>query len=297
MSASTHNARCPSCDAPVAGAFCSACGEHIIKRDYSTWHFIKRSFGQLTSLDSKVYRSYWLLLTKPGFLSGAYLAGARRPYMRPIQLFLIANLVYFLVQPVTMFNTFNNTLSSHMNRQVYSERAGLAERVSREVDARDVSFEQYEALFNQKSTTYAKSFILIIVPLFAVLLFAAFGRARRHYVEHLVFSMHFVAFLLLFVYSLFLLFYSLGYQVVYQFVLGDFLNQQGGDSIWRILVHLLNEHISTPLFVIYFYLSARRFYAESRLSCLLKSLMLGFAMLYVIYTYRFLLFWMTFYSI
>ncbi|MEM8488840.1 MAG: DUF3667 domain-containing protein [Bacteroidota bacterium] len=266
-------------------------------RDYSTWNFLKLSFGSLTNLDGKVFRSFWFLLIRPGYLPRVYLDGRRQPYMRPIQLFLIANLVYFLVQPLTIFNTFNNTLTSHMTRQVYSEGARLADLVNEEVDAREIPFEQFEALFNQKSTTYAKSFVLMIVPLFALFLYAAFGRTRRYYVEHLVFSTHFFAFLLFFVFSLFLFLYSLGYQLTYQFLLGDLLNRQPEGSFLQRFVQLTNEHITTPIFIAYFYLAARRFYAESRISCLLKSLVLNFAMLYVIYTYRFLLFWMTFYSI
>ena len=288
---------CPSCGSPGSSAYCGDCGEQMQERDYSTWQFLKRSFAHLTSLDNKVYRSFKLLLVRPGYLSDVYFEGRRRPYLRPIQLFIIANLVYFLVQPITIFNTFNNTLSSHMHRQIYSKSAGLAERVSAEVVARNIPFAQYEALFNQQSTAYAKSFIFMVVFLFGILLYAFYGRSRKYFVEHLVFSLHLFAFLLLFVFSFFLLVYGFGLQMVYQGFLTDVLAQLPENSVWEGIVHTFNEHITAPILIGYLYFASRRYYGESRLSCFVKSVGLNVLMLFVIYTYRFLLFWITFYSI
>lgn len=289
--------RCPSCHKDGAGSYCDVCGEQLKGIQlYSTIHFVRQSISAITNLDGKFYTSFKLLLKKPGYLPEAFLIGRRKPYLWPIQMFLLANLTYFLVQPLTIYNPLSNTLTSHMYRQVYSEDAGIERIVNDEVARREIPFEQYESLFNQKAVTFAKSFVFMMIPLFALLLYLMFGRSRKYYVEHLLFSVHLYAFVLFFLFSFFLFVFGWSYRFIVDAFMEFIEGSENSQGIKEIF-HLISELAAQPILLAYLYFGTRRFYRESRLSCFLKSLALTIASLYVMYVYRFLLFWLTFYAL
>lgn len=265
--------------------------------DLSTWHFIKQAFSDITNLDGRFYKSFGLLLKRPGYLANAYFTGRRQPYLKPLQMFLIANLIYFLVQPLTSYNTLNTTLNSHMYRQYYSEDANIESVVKERIAREGISFEQFELLFNQRSSSYAKSFIFIQVPLFALLLFILFGRSRGHYIHHLIFSLHYYAFVSLYVYSAFLFIYGWSLQGGLALFLRDYIETGAHGTLVGEVVRVISELSTQPLNFIYLYLATRRFYNEPRIICLIKSGLLTFSILYIIFLYRYLLFWITFYSV
>src|SRR5690606_21479332 len=83
-------ASCPSCGAGLTGRYCAECGERSTGRaDLSLLAFLKDALYELANADSRVWRSLRSLLLQPGRLSEEYLAGRRRPWLGPVQLFLI----------------------------------------------------------------------------------------------------------------------------------------------------------------------------------------------------------------
>src|SRR4029079_3078126 len=44
-------ARCLNCEAPMDGAFCAACGQHVVDLNASTWHVVREALGDATDLD------------------------------------------------------------------------------------------------------------------------------------------------------------------------------------------------------------------------------------------------------
>src|SRR5262245_7392607 len=99
---------CVSCGTPRAGRFCEACGEkRITTHDYSLVHFGENFLETLTHFDFRSLRALWVLVRKPGMLTRDYLDGRRKPYVGPIQLFVIVNVMTALIG----FNTFRTPLS------------------------------------------------------------------------------------------------------------------------------------------------------------------------------------------
>jgi Protein of unknown function (DUF3667) len=98
---------CPSCAARTIGHFCGNCGEkEVTDQDYSLQHYLKEIVAAVTLLESKVFRSVWLLLTKPGYLSSEYFGGRRVRYMKPLQLFVFLNVVYYFSLSLFVATTF-----------------------------------------------------------------------------------------------------------------------------------------------------------------------------------------------
>jgi hypothetical protein len=97
--------RCPGCGRVRATAFCPTCGDEPLRaRDLSLRDLTGRFLSAFSSLDGRLARSFRTLLTRPGALTEAYVAGRRRAYLGPLQMFLLANALFFAVQSFTHFD-------------------------------------------------------------------------------------------------------------------------------------------------------------------------------------------------
>ena len=101
--------RCVSCDAPLAGPYCSRCGERTLEPDALTLrHFAIHTVAhELLQVDSALWRTLRLLFTRPGQMSLEYAAGRRRPYVNPFRLLLIAIVAYALISSSGFIVTWN----------------------------------------------------------------------------------------------------------------------------------------------------------------------------------------------
>ena len=186
---------CSNCGAELSGPFCSICGqkkEH--KHDLTVWHFLGHSLHEFTHLDSRFLRSFKYLITKPGFLTEEYIAGHRKKYINPIRLFILINIIYFILISFTGSNTFTTPLQVQVNDMF---RNIVRPMVLSEIHKKGISYREYEEIFDHNMKTQAKSLIIIMVPMFAFILGILYFRQKRYYVEHLTFSLYFFSILLL----------------------------------------------------------------------------------------------------
>jgi hypothetical protein len=188
--------RCANCADPLAGRFCARCGEKRIgPADHTLRRFAEHFFAAFTNVDGTIFLTVRALLFRPGRLTADYLRGKRKPYIPPLQLFLIANLVFFLLHPLIGSNTLTTDLHTQLHYTWHHETAG--ELVARRLALRHVTEETYAATFDPAAITLARSLVILLVPVFSLAVMAVHGRQRRHYSAHLVFSLHFGAFWLL----------------------------------------------------------------------------------------------------
>jgi len=186
---------CPSCGRNRATAFCPSCGEEPLRpRDLTLPDLVRQFLKAFSSVDGKLVRSVRALLTRPGELSVAHVAGRRRAYLGPLQLFLIANALFVAVQALTRTSIFSSPLDSHLNRQDWSgfARALVADRLA----ARGSALADYAQAFDRAAATNAKALIVLMALAFAPLLAMLFPRAGRAFGAHIVFALHAYAFIL-----------------------------------------------------------------------------------------------------
>src|SRR6476619_2904041 len=91
--------RCENCGSPLYGEHCFQCGQPTkgLVRHFSS--ILGDFFDTVLNIDSRVIRTFWPLLAKPGYLSLEYFAGRRVRYVTPMRLFLFMSLVaFFAVQ-------------------------------------------------------------------------------------------------------------------------------------------------------------------------------------------------------
>ena len=98
---------CKNCSLTFEGKYCPACGEKVIEnKDFSLTYIFGQAIGMITNLDSKLYNTLKLLFLCPGQLSLYNIQGIRVPYMNPIQIFLISNVIFFIfLSDIDIFST------------------------------------------------------------------------------------------------------------------------------------------------------------------------------------------------
>jgi hypothetical protein len=281
--ATVGESACPECGELIPERFCTHCGEKRVEaRDYSLRHFLAEALNVIANLESPIPRSFLALLCKPGLLTTEYLAGRRKRYLKPLQLFVLCNVIFFFAQPLTGFHTLTTPLSIHLNAMPYKARA--QRMVGAELERRKVPLEEYRARFDAVIQNQAKSLVIVMALIFAFVLLPLYR--RRYLVEHLVFATHF--------YSLFLLLL-----IAQRFVAVPAFRAAQSYG------YLTNWHDSDFVFTLvflsacgtYLYHALRRVYRQGRAMTLLKCVTLALIVAIILQIYRFVLFFTTFYSV
>jgi hypothetical protein len=88
---------CPNCGAARSGAFCPRCGQN--DKDYlrSVHGVASEMLRETFELDSRLLRTLWSLVAKPGHLTREFAKGRRASYMSPVRLYLVVSLIFFFV--------------------------------------------------------------------------------------------------------------------------------------------------------------------------------------------------------
>src|SRR5271154_6675623 len=97
MSDSLPEQVCKNCGTPFKGYYCNVCGEKVLHpSDRSFKAFLSNILLAITFADGKVIKTLWWVVRKPGFISSEFAMGRRVSYLKPISLFFVLNLIYFL---------------------------------------------------------------------------------------------------------------------------------------------------------------------------------------------------------
>jgi hypothetical protein len=90
---------CANCGASLSGEYCAACGQRHEPHIHSVAHFASEAFESLTHADSRLWRTLWYLIAKPGALTRDFFCGRRAAYLPPFRLYLVISVVFFLLGP------------------------------------------------------------------------------------------------------------------------------------------------------------------------------------------------------
>ena len=274
---------CPTCGQVISGSFCQACGEkRPSQRAYTLAEFVQETFEVFTNVERSFLRTVWTLLRRPGELTAAYMRGERVRYLRPFQLFLLLNLIFFFVagSAVTMFST---PLSTHLGSTPYRERASAV--VADWRPATGLTMTEYERAFDARAAVLARTLVIVLAPAFAVGIAILSLNRSRSLVKASVFSFHAIGVLML-------------QTTVVVWVTVGLIR-----GLHAMGVHIENrfDDISTSmlavLFVAYLYFALRRAYGDGRLGALVKAGASFFLFLFLLVGYRLLLFYATVYTL
>lgn len=263
MSANLHLApapdaltACTNCGSGLVDVFCAACGEkQPDHHDLTIGHFLHELLHELVHLDSKLFGTLRLLVTKPGQLTLDYFAGRKKRFIAPLRLFL----VLFALQLVAFTLNSRTAIYSVEGMVKMDTSAALQGAVTAMAGKAHMERQAFIELVDQKWRSNMSFFQLGNVILFALGLKLLFIRRNRTYGEHLVFCTHVLAFSYL---------YSLACWPIY------YLH---GIQPSPVLYSL--SAISTVILLGYLYFALRRYYGQSRRKTFVKTIFAYGAML------------------
>jgi hypothetical protein len=232
---------CTNCGADGADVYCARCGEKQPgHHDLTVRHFGHDVWHELVHLDSKLFTTLKLLVTKPGFLTLEYFAGRKKRYIGAIRLFLtlfaIQFFAYTAYKPASMFDV--------QKFARFDKSGNLQKMLDRKAEKYHTTVEGWTEQVNHRwQKTLSLSQFVTVVGL-ALVLKLVHLRRRRYLVEHLVFAAHYLSFVYLFSLAVWPVY------AVYGFELGPLQRML---TFGGIAIHL-----------VYLYLAQRRFYGQSK---------------------------------
>jgi hypothetical protein len=241
-SAAVVETTCGNCGAELAGAFCHACGQKATGPDVSLHDFFHEAFHEFAHVDGKIVQTLRLLLTKPGLLTKEFLSGRRARYISPLRLYLTCSLLFFALAAFTPDERLSFV------RVTYRPSPGDAPLDSATVQR----YQQEASLRAGRAVVHDFPRVMFaLMPVFGLLTWVLYRKARPFYAAHLYYSIHFHAFVFL----------ILGLQVSLILVAGRY----APSLTWLAPLAIFPYH----------YLSLRRVFGGSRVATAWKGTLLA----------------------
>ena len=195
---------CLNCGSPDIGKFCPDCGQRNRAPVRSIGHFLAEAFEALTHVDSRLWRTIWGLIARPGFLTREYIIGRQVRYLPPVQLYLFLSLLLFLVARSVESDT-PVMLDVRPAGTAQLSGAERAERICPQIDyggpfasqirPRLIAGCQKSAMDGGAALQDAflrnvPRALFLLLPLLALVMQLLYWRPRHFYVEHLLLLIH-----------------------------------------------------------------------------------------------------------
>ena len=279
-----------TCGQEANDNFCAHCGEKRHgNHDFSLNHVLAEAAEAFFHVDSKIIRTLKTLVSTPGKLTADFFLGRRKPYMSPLQTFFVCNLLFFILQPFTGLEILapplrvfeaNDLMGKTATRLV--DRRLAKEHLSR---SNPEQFQEFTERFDKLAHLQAKSLILVLSPMLAIIL-AILNIGRKRYLsEHIIFSLHAYAWWLLWLLANLVI---LALVVVLPLLAGRHFN----------LTYF--DYAATSLefggFGVYLFFAGRRFYQDKIISAAAKAVILTICAYQLFHLYRLMLFFTVLYS-
>lgn len=283
MQSTPNSHTCITCGTLLQGKFCSNCGEKKIdaKKDFAISKFTEQVIDGFTHFDTKIINTFHALFFKPGLLTANYIKGIRVKFMKPVQLFIVAGVLFYLFisDSGSFYADFEQLQYAYEQKGFspdnpfkYNLNNVLVKKARNKLTA-TATVEEIKAKANdlyargiEKTAARSKTFLFIMLPFWALFAWLLFYRKQSFYVPHVIFAAHVFSFFML-LDMLFLIFYFdiLGVKVVHN------------------STHLLPFFI---LFIVYVILAVKRVYEQTVLNAVWKGLLMVVFLLTLVIFYR-----------
>lgn len=203
---------CPNCRSQLDEDmnFCFSCGqENNIKR-VSVKMLLNDIFSGYFTVDSKLFITLKLLISKPSLLSVAYLNGQIETFIKPIRLYIFISFIFFLLSAnITSYTKTIEKINLALNEMpmTIGDLESGFEESENSIEQKDNSLDKkIEKIFStERETTIFFNYLLAkfpivlfgMIPVLGFLFYAFFFKAKYYYIDHFIFSLHLQCFLLI----------------------------------------------------------------------------------------------------
>lgn len=231
---SSTSHECKNCSTAFKGNFCPECGQSVREFDKPINFLFVDLMGNMFAFDTRVWKSFKTLLTRPGKFTFDYLDGRRARYMPPFRLYVFISFIFFLILSFNLSKAID--LSDETKEKISSfnfvggdreedESQGIAntDSITDENNIHiyssgisPIKAKQVATQFAANPDVYINSFLkfiswsmFLLMPLYAFILWWFFRKSKRYYYSHLILSINqhsfmFLMFILVFIVKLIL---------------------------------------------------------------------------------------------
>ena len=241
-------------------------------------NFSKEALHDLLHFDTKLIKSLKPLIFKPGYLTLQSYTSAQNKYVKPLGLFIFLNFVFFIFKSRGLF---------YYQLDVYDSMSFFHDRIASRLAASHLSKEIFADRFNLAMHFEQQEYIIVMIPLFACVLMLFYAGKKMSYIEHLIFSIHFYCFVVIFLMICPYVAIAIAYLI----------------SLTGNQPHFLYSEISLEIIVfiplaIYLFFALKRVYRQNIIVTFLKSVTLSCVFfILIIFVYRTILFYIVLHSI
>jgi Protein of unknown function (DUF3667)/Domain of unknown function (DUF4286) len=208
LAATATGVSCMNCGGQLVGEHCHHCGQRHQPHLHSLWHFLREATENLTHADSRLWRTLWALVAKPGVLTREFIDGRRARYLPPFRLYLVISVAFFVTLGAVPMRgemlTFDPSPPAARASKATTKPADPAQfcdglsyggpgKASVEprlrVGCRKTVLDNGTALKSEFMQQMPRA-MFVLLPLLALFMLLLYWRPRRYYVEHLLFFVH-----------------------------------------------------------------------------------------------------------
>lgn len=185
---------CANCEATLAGAYCSSCGQKANATDRSLGALFLGVLGNLISYDNKFWATLVPLMLRPGFLTIDHVNGRRQRYFDPVRMFLLVSVLIFFAPDTLGVATYELPDAWAVPAAAeasWMDRAKIGKERLLNLDPED---NELVASFN---VTVAKRYLTfyMVIGVIGLGLFLKLFHRKRFFVDHLIFALHVAIFM------------------------------------------------------------------------------------------------------
>ncbi|MHB8206369.1 DUF3667 domain-containing protein [Mucilaginibacter sp.] len=239
-------------------------------------HMTHEALHDLIHFDTKIFKTLPVLIFKPGKLTESAFDGNADPYVKPVTLFVFLNFLFFIVKFKGIFSYMLPGYQSQFGNRIDSAMAEL-----------HLSLPLFTERFNTAMHFEQKEYFVIMVPLFALMVQLLYFMQRRHFVQHLVFALHFYAFFIVYLMV-----------IPYMVMFGGWLISICYSRVEFMHTEEFLTYATLAISFTYLLFAVRRFYRKNWLTSIIKSALLSYGvLLLIVYIFRSFLFFAVMHSI
>lgn len=279
METELQKRECASCNQPFDTPFCPNCGERrLSEKDYSAFSLVNDFVVDVFNIENRFWRTLKNFLFRPAKYVDEYIKGARKKYISPIKLFLIANAWYFLFPAI---NTFKTSWNIQLNGLPYSNIT--RDFLLRFQQITGLNPQGFSLLYGETTAVISKLFLIIQPLLFGLVTYVLYlnKRKKKPLIHHFNHSLVLYVFLLLIGASIAPATYNIVALLLDSSAMREFRTEV---TITLFIFGILN------FFGFFLY---RKFFAEKWFQVTWKVLALNLLFIPILQIYRFILLWLT----
>jgi hypothetical protein len=278
---------CLNCGTIVSGNYCQNCGQENIEVKESFFQIVYHFIEDITHFDGKLIKTLKYLITKPGFLTEAYVAGKRATYIHPIRMYIFISAVFFLFifsgeQKIVDVNTNQTnsskivfgdstfgTIAAYDSAQIKLPIQKIDKWLTSKLTKQQILINnKYGNDQNKILTALIENFkhnfskiLYLSLPIFAFFLWILYKRNKSYYfADHMIFSIH--------LYCAYFIIISIF--TTFELILKFFTPSTG-----------ILDFIFFVSLLFYFYKALRNFYGQSRKKTIFKFVLINILNLFL----------------